>query len=26
LVSPALLAAAVLFDPTKPKTNLNVVK
>jgi len=25
LVSPALLAAAVLFDPTKPKTNLNVV-
>jgi len=26
LVSPALLAAAVLFDPTKPKTNLNVFK
>ena len=24
-VSPALLAAAVLFDPTKPKTPLNVV-
>jgi hypothetical protein len=25
-VSPAILAAAVSFDPTKPKTSLNVVK